>query len=90
MTGVYGNLADPFDGQRTVLQQFGILFMNFNFACYALSTRLQPSSNYADIYEYVTTKGLKEYFCVVMACKLLLWPMPLFHNSCKRVLHLSV
>ena len=36
---LYGNLADPFDGQRTVLQQFGILFMNFNFACYALSTK---------------------------------------------------
>ena len=62
MTGVYGKLADPFDGQRTVLQQFGILFMNFNFACYALSTKLQTSSNLRVPFEYVTQKDCKSTF----------------------------
>ena len=72
MTGVYGNLADPFDCQRTVLQQFWHFIYGLLICLLRAVRKLQPSSKDACTYEYVATKGLKEYFCVVM----LLWPMP--------------
>ena len=51
---------------------FGILFLRLLICLSCAVRKLQPSSKDACTYEYVTTKGLKEYFCVVM----LLWPMP--------------
>ena len=85
---LYGNLADPFDGQRTVLQQFWHFIYGLLICLLRAVRKLQPSSRDAGIYEYEATKGLKEYFCVVT----LLWPMPVVTTTIvvKRVLHLSL